>query len=55
MAWGSDARCVVSVGYIRRTLLPDGYFHVWIRGDPELAPFLMPDDRTAALARKKFG
>jgi putative transposase len=37
------------VGYVRRTLLPDGYFHVWMRGDPELAPFATPEDRTAAL------
>jgi REP-associated tyrosine transposase len=37
------------VGYIRRTSLPGGYFHVWMRGTPELAPFETPDDRTAAL------
>jgi putative transposase len=37
------------VGYIRRSSLPDGYFHIWIRGDPELAPFETADDRTAAL------
>ena len=38
------------MGYIRRSALPGGYFHVWIRGDRELAPFETPDDRTAALA-----
>jgi REP-associated tyrosine transposase len=37
------------MGYIRRTSLPDGYFHVWIRGDRELAPFEASEDRTAAL------
>jgi putative transposase len=37
------------MGYIRRSSLPDGYFHVWIRGDPEFAPFATADDRTAAL------
>ena len=37
------------MGYVRRTDLPDGYFHVWIRGDPELAPFATPEDKTAAL------
>jgi putative transposase len=46
---GVGPRYVVFMGYIRRTLLPDGYFHVWIRGYPELAPFGTPDDRTAAL------
>ncbi len=40
--------------------MPDGYFHVWMRGDPELAPFGTPDDRTAALgmllrACRRFG
>ena len=32
-----------------RTSLPDGYFHVWMRGVFELAPFPAPQDRTAAL------
>ena len=38
------------MGYVRRSTLPDGYFHVWIRGDPELAPFAGAADKTAALA-----
>jgi putative transposase len=37
------------MGYVRRTSLPDGYFHVWIRGVCEVPPFSAPQDRTAAL------
>src|SRR5438874_818070 len=37
------------MGYVRRTLLPDGYFHVFIRGVCEVPPFPAPQDRTAAL------
>jgi REP element-mobilizing transposase RayT len=37
------------MGYIRRTSLPDGYFHVFIRGVCCAAPFPEPPDRTAAL------
>jgi len=37
------------MGYMRRTMLPDGYFHVWIRGVPGVAPFSEPNDKTAAL------
>jgi putative transposase len=56
----SKRRYVVSMGYIRRTSLPGGFFHVWIRGDPELAPFETSEDRTAALgmllkACRRFG
>jgi putative transposase len=38
------------MGYARRSDLPDGFFHVWIRGLGEVAPFPEPDDKTAALA-----
>jgi REP-associated tyrosine transposase len=37
------------MGYVRRTSLPDGWFHVWIRGVCDVAPFPTPEDRTAAL------
>jgi putative transposase len=37
------------MGYVRRTSLPDGYFHVFIRGVSGVAPFPTPQDRTAAL------
>jgi REP element-mobilizing transposase RayT len=37
------------VGYVRRTSLPDGYFHVYIRGVCDAPPFPTPADRTAAL------
>jgi putative transposase len=38
------------MGYMRRTSLPDGYFHVWLRGVCDIPPFPAPQDRTAALA-----
>ncbi len=34
---------------VLRTSLPDGYFHVYIRGVCDLPPFPAPQDRTAAL------
>lgn len=37
------------MGYIRRTSLHDGYFHVFIRGVCCAPPFPEPPDRTAAL------
>jgi putative transposase len=37
------------MGYVRRTSLPDGYFHVYIRGMCDVPPFPAPRDRTAAL------
>ena len=37
------------MGYVRRSALPDGYFHIWIRGIGEVAPFPEDDDKTAAL------
>jgi REP element-mobilizing transposase RayT len=37
------------MGYERRTMLPDGYFHVWMRGVAEMPPFPEPEDKTAAL------
>jgi REP-associated tyrosine transposase len=37
------------MGYLRRTSLPDGYFHVFIRGVCDVPPFPAPQDRTAAL------
>jgi putative transposase len=37
------------VGYVRRTSLPDGWFHVWIRGVCDSPPFPAPQDRTAAM------
>jgi REP-associated tyrosine transposase len=37
------------MGYMRRTSLPDGYFHVWIRGVCGVTPFPGPLDRTAAV------
>src|SRR2546421_12859539 len=37
------------MGYLRRTSLPSGYFHVWIRGVCDMPPFPAPGDRTAAL------
>jgi REP-associated tyrosine transposase len=37
------------MGYVRRSALPDGYFHVWLRGVCGVAPFPAPQDRTAAL------
>jgi REP element-mobilizing transposase RayT len=47
------------MGYVRRTSLPDGYFHVYLRGVCGVPPFPGPDDRTAALgmlikAAKRF-
>lgn len=36
------------MGYVRRSLLPDGYFHVWIRGVHGLSPFPEAEDRTVA-------
>ena len=44
------ARYVAYMGYVRRTLLPDGYFHVWIRGVCAVPAFPEAPDRTAALA-----
>jgi REP element-mobilizing transposase RayT len=38
------------MGYLLRTSLPDGYFHVWIRGISGTATFPSPEDRTVALA-----
>jgi putative transposase len=38
------------MGYLRRTSLPDGYFHVFTRGVCDVPPFPAPQDRTAALA-----
>jgi putative transposase len=38
------------MGYVLRTSLPNGYFHVWIRGVCDIPPFPAPQDRTAALA-----
>jgi REP element-mobilizing transposase RayT len=35
---------------VLRTSLPDGYFHVYARGNPELPPFPAAQDRTALLA-----
>jgi putative transposase len=37
------------VARVMRTSLPDGYFHVWIRGVCDVPPFPTPQDRTAAL------
>jgi REP-associated tyrosine transposase len=34
---------------VRRTSLPDGYFHVFVRGVCDVPPFLAAPDRTAAL------
>ena len=34
---------------VLRTSLPDGYFHVYIRGVRDVPPFPAPQDRTAAL------
>jgi len=48
------------MGYVLRTSLPDGYFHVWMRGVCGIPPFPEPQDRTAALgmllkAATRFG
>ena len=43
------ASYVALVGYVRRSSLGDGYFHVWMRGTEEVPPFPSPDDKTAAL------
>lgn len=40
---------VGGMGYVRRSSLPDGYFHVWARGVCGIPPFPSPEDRTAAL------
>ena len=37
------------MGYVRRTTLPDGYFHVWARGVCGVPPFPEAQDRTAGL------
>jgi putative transposase len=37
------------MGYVLRTSLPDGTFHVWMRGVCDIPPFPDPQDRTAAL------
>jgi len=37
------------MGYIRRSTLPDGYFHVWIRGVCTVPAFPEALDRSAAL------
>ncbi|HZQ66167.1 MAG TPA: transposase [Gaiellaceae bacterium] len=37
------------MGYVRRTSLPDGYFHVYARGVCGVPPFPTPQDRTALL------
>lgn len=37
------------MAYPLRSLLPDGYFHIWLRGVPDAAPFPEPDDKTLAL------
>jgi REP-associated tyrosine transposase len=37
------------MGYLLRSSLPDGYFHVYIRGVCGTPPFPEPEDRTAAL------
>jgi putative transposase len=37
------------VARVLRTSLPDGYFHLWIRGVSDVPPFPAPQDRTAAL------
>jgi REP-associated tyrosine transposase len=37
------------MGYVRRTSLPDGWFHVWARGVCDVPPFPGPRDRTTAL------
>jgi REP element-mobilizing transposase RayT len=36
---------------VARSDLPDGFFHAFSRGAPELAPFPGPDDRTIFLRR----
>ncbi len=48
-SFDSGAGYVAFVGYVRRTSLPDGYFHVWIRGVAEVPPFPGPQDKSAAL------
>ena len=42
-------RYVAWMGYVRRTSLPDGYFHIFIHGVCGIPPFPEPQDRTAAL------
>jgi REP element-mobilizing transposase RayT len=37
------------MGYVRRSSLPDGYFHVYTRGVCGVPPFPGDDDRSAAL------
>jgi putative transposase len=37
------------MGYVLRSSLPDGCFHVWIRGVCGIPPFPAPQDRTAGL------
>ena len=48
---GLSAATFAGVGYVRRSLLPPGYFHVWIRGKWGDAPFPQPGDRTYLLER----
>ena len=39
------------MGYVLRSSLPDGCFHVWIRGVCGIPPFPAPQDGTTALGR----
>ena len=42
-------RSLVGMARVPRTSLPDGYFHVFVRGVCDVPPFPAPSDRTAAL------